>query len=113
MTAAGTTPLSAPHAGPVIEGELQSAGFVSRSAAAIIDVFVFAAISAGTLFFLQAATALVHTEPFGSVSVSSALAGTTIAVLVVVYFAGAWAITGRTVGEAMLGLRVIRPDGGR
>jgi uncharacterized RDD family membrane protein YckC len=92
---------------------LNTAGIVSRSAALAVDVVVFAALSAGSLFFLQAATALVHTEPFGSATVEPGLAGAAIAVLVVVYFAGAWAITGRTVGEALLGLRVVRPDGGK
>jgi uncharacterized RDD family membrane protein YckC len=92
---------------------LQAAGIVSRSAALVIDVVVFAALSAGSLFFLQAATALLHTEPFGSATVEPWLAGATIIVLVVLYFAGSWATTGRTVGEALLGLRVIRPDGAK
>jgi len=108
MRATPTTadPLQPPHS-------LDPAGIVSRGAALAIDVVVFAGLSAGSLFFLQAATALLHTEPFGSATVPSGLAGATIVSLVIIYFAGCWAITGRTVGEALLGLRVVRPDGGK
>jgi uncharacterized RDD family membrane protein YckC len=89
------------------------AGFVSRVGAAIVDVVVFSILSGGTLLFLQAFYALVTSVPFGDVTIEPELATTVISFLTIIYFAGCWTITGRTAGEAIFGLRVIRPDGRR
>jgi len=89
------------------------AGFVSRIGAAVVDVIAFAMLSAGTLFFMQAAVALLSSVPFGDVTIEPAIATAVISFLTVAYFAGCWAITGRTAGEAIFGLRVTRTDGRR
>lgn len=87
------------------------AGFVSRVAAGVIDTVVFAVLSGATLLFLQAFTAMIATKPFGDVAVEPGAAATVISVLLAAYFAGSWAVTGRTAGEAIMGLRVVRNDG--
>lgn len=93
--------------------DVRYAGIVSRAAASAIDVVIFAGVSAGTLFFLQAFTAMINTEPFGSAVVNSDTAAIIISGLLMIYFAGAWAVAGRTVGEGLMGLRVTRTDGRR
>jgi uncharacterized RDD family membrane protein YckC len=72
-----------------------------------------ATLSTGLIFFAQAVTAVINTEPIGDASVSPELVSVLIFLLIVSYFTGAWAVTGRTPGEALMGLRVIRPNGKR
>jgi len=110
MTAVPTA-APTPDDGPSVTARY--AGIVSRGAAAIIDVIVFAALSAGMLFFLQAFVAMVNTEPFGESTIGSGVAAFAISWLLLFYFAGSWAVTGRTLGEGLMGLRVVRAKGGR
>jgi uncharacterized RDD family membrane protein YckC len=87
------------------------AGIVSRTGAVVIDVVAFAGLSAGGLYLVQAATAMINTQPFGAVTLEPAVAATVVGCLLFVYFVGSWAVAGRTLGEGLLGLRVVRGDG--
>jgi uncharacterized RDD family membrane protein YckC len=89
------------------------AGFVSRMAAGGIDVVVCAIGGTGLVFFAQALGAVVQGKPVGDVTIDQDIATFLISLLILVYFTASWAVTGRTVGEALMGLRVIRNDGRR
>jgi uncharacterized RDD family membrane protein YckC len=108
MTAAE---LAGPAVPPAFRGRY--AGFVSRMAAGGVDIVVCAVASTGLIFFVQALTAVMNAEPVGDATVNSDLVSVLIALLILAYFTGSWAITGRTAGEALFGLRVIRPNGKR
>jgi uncharacterized RDD family membrane protein YckC len=86
------------------------AGAVSRLAAYVLDVVVLSALVAGG----SAVTAFLVTVITGRelhLSSDRDLAGVGLALGWFAYFAGSWAVTGRTPGMAVLGLRVVRPDG--
>ncbi len=86
------------------------AGSVSRFLAFIID----AAVSSGLFALGLAATSLVVQVVTGH-SVSWSRTNIVVAVIYAVweffYFAYSWAMSGRTFGMAVLGVRVVRADG--
>jgi uncharacterized RDD family membrane protein YckC len=108
MTAADVT---SPDAAPAYRGRY--AGFVSRMAAGGVDVVVVSIASTGLIFFVQALTAVINAQPVGDATVNADLVSVLVAGLVLVYFTGSWAITGRTAGEALFGLRIVRANGKR
>lgn len=89
------------------------AGIISRSAAFILDAVAFTLGVLGALFVMSAVVALIKGDPFTMQTTDSALPETMFLVGSIVYFAGAWWIFGRTLGEAVFGLRVVRSDGRR
>ena len=88
------------------------AGIVSRSVAISADAVVLAVLSIGSLFVLQAIGAMVEGKPFGDVTLPSELGVVVVVFQSAAYFTVAWAVFGRTAGEALFGLRTIRRTGG-
>ena len=110
MTAgAGAAPPSRP---PVIRESLQGryAGFASRFTAFAVDVAVSVGVFMLALAAISfAATVLTGTDIAwnrGDIWVIIAYA-----VWAFIYFAHSWAASGRTVGMALFGVRVVRGDG--
>ena len=88
------------------------AGIVSRAVSISVDAVVLAVLSIGSLFVIQAVLAMLEGVPFGNVSID---ADTGILIVVgqaAIYFTVAWAVFGRTGGEALFGLRLVRRNGG-
>ena len=89
------------------------AGFVSRVTAAVIDVIVvFLALLGGEAMF-AAVRAVFGDEPFefpdvGALESSGLLIGVLVIVLTLT-----WSGSGRTLGDGIVGLRVVREDGRR
>jgi uncharacterized RDD family membrane protein YckC len=85
------------------------AGAVSRLAAYVVDhiavSLLFSVGVAATAFLVEIVTGR-ELDLSGSVP-----AGTALAVWWLTYFSVSWATTGTTLGMALLGLRVVRPNG--
>lgn len=86
------------------------AGAVTRLMAYIVDVIAVSALFTAGTTAVKFLIAIITGVDF-DLSVERHVGGTALAVWSFVYFAGAWAVTGRTIGMALLGLRVVRPDG--
>jgi uncharacterized RDD family membrane protein YckC len=83
------------------------AGIVSRGAAATIDLVVVAVILGALYFGLVLARLALHPAAFslpGLGAIFSTAFGFGVSVL---FLAGAWAVSGRTVGAVTMGLRVV------
>lgn len=99
---------------PVEGGENRQgryAGIVSRSVAIGADAVVLAVLSIGSLFVLQAVDAMIEGKPFGDVTIQSEWGVAVVMFQSTAYFTVAWAVFGRTAGEALFGLRTIRRNG--
>jgi uncharacterized RDD family membrane protein YckC len=68
-------------------------------------------LGVGTLFALQAVLAMIEGKPFGDISIDSGWGILIVFAQSTIYFTVAWAVFGRTVGEALFGLRLVRRDG--
>lgn len=89
------------------------AGFVSRAAAAVIDLAAVAALGLMCLLFAALARYLVLGAPFSAPSLSRWLAAATSAGIGAAYLTLGWTIAGRTVGMQVLGLRLVGRAGRR
>lgn len=87
------------------------AGIVSRTVSNCADAVILAIVGVGTLFVLQAVVAMVEGKPFGDVTLQSDWAVVIIFGQSALYFIVGWAVFGRSGGEALVGLRVVRRDG--
>lgn len=96
-----------------VDGQRQGryAGIVSRSVAIGTDAVVLAVLSIGSLFVLQAVAAMIEGKPFGDVTIQSEWGVAVVVFQSAAYFTVAWAVFGRTAGEALFGLRTIRRNG--
>ena len=89
------------------------AGIASRIIANSIDIVVIAVMAMGGVWFTQAAWAIINLEPVNSVELPAAVTVLIVPTMCFVYFPLGWAIFGKTAGKAIMGLRVVRPDGRR
>jgi uncharacterized RDD family membrane protein YckC len=89
----------------------QTAGFVTRAAANVIDLVVAAVIVVAGYFAVSGVLFLRRGSSFSFPTVSYAVAYWAGFAVLVAYFAWCWATTGRTIGDRVLGLRVHRKDG--
>lgn len=89
------------------------AGVISRGSAAVIDVCIFIPLSFFTLFIVQGARSMINQQQFGQAALDNGVSAAIISFLMLVYFAGAWAIAGHTIGEGLMGLTTVRNDGRR
>ncbi|WP_314413937.1 RDD family protein [Streptomyces sp. DSM 40484] len=89
----------------------EAAGLVSRILAGLVDAFVVAGLGLAARLGAGALRLVVTGPPFrlpDPPAWLSGLCGWTIAVL---YLAGSWVMTGSTVGDRLLGLRVTGRSG--
>jgi uncharacterized RDD family membrane protein YckC len=89
------------------------AGFVSRVVGLAIDMLVLGVIGFLIIFFVALVTWVVTSKGFSLQRPSGLGLLIGSAVLWIVYFDYFWTTTGRTVGEQLLGLRLVREGGGR
>lgn len=105
--------MSAPRGNTRDERAGHYAGIISRSASFVLDAVVFTVGALGTVFVVHAVAALMQGEPVNLDNTDSLLPEVVFLGGSFVYFAGAWWVFGRTVGEAVFGLRVVRGNGRR
>jgi uncharacterized RDD family membrane protein YckC len=89
------------------------AGIVSRGGAFVVDVIVVTIVTSGAVFFTQALIAMLNGKLMGEVTINPELALLATTWITFIYFVLGWTVFGRTGGEALFGLRVARPNGGR
>jgi uncharacterized RDD family membrane protein YckC len=88
------------------------AGFVSRVVAAAVDVMiVFVLLLAGLAGF-AAVRYVIADEPFEYPDLGTVANSTLLFVLLVLVLTLAWSSSGRTLGNNLVGLRVVRENGG-
>ncbi len=87
------------------------AGIASRIIANSIDVVVIAVAAIGTVWFTQVAWAIINLEPVNSVDLPPAVTVLIVPGIMFLYFPLGWTLFGKTAGKAIMGLRVVRPDG--
>lgn len=93
--------------------ELQGtrAGLVSRTVAGGIDILVVFAVYWGALVSIAAVEYVLFDDPFHVPKPGAALGSTTLLALLIVMFTIAWSGSGRTVGNGVVGLRVVTERG--
>jgi uncharacterized RDD family membrane protein YckC len=109
MSDEGPSPLpreARPHQG-------RPAGLVTRTAAAVVDAVVVALLLLVTYAGWAALVFLVNPRGFSFPSPRPLLSLGAALGLLVVYLALSWWLGGRTYGALLMGLRVVRRDGGR
>lgn len=87
------------------------AGLVTRAIAAVVDALAVLAMLAGALLLVNAAALAIRPLSFEPVLVPlpvTLLAGFVVSIA---YLTTAWATTGRTVGAAVMGVRVVDAGG--
>lgn len=87
------------------------AGIVSRTAADIIDLVV-ALVIVLFLFALVWLIGLFFGGPTDFASIVSGTRGILLPLVLLLYLAYGWGLNGQTLGKLLLGLRVVRGDGG-
>lgn len=102
-----------PHHTGRDEFESRIAGIVSRGVAAVLDVATVAAIL-GMLYLGALLLGLLFTSGnFETPNPNVLFSGVATYVVAVVYLAGCWTVSGRTVGSVAMGLEVVNRRGGR
>ena len=98
---------------PPLDGPRQGryAGIVSRTVSLLTDSVVLALVSIVSLFVLQALIAMIEGKPFGDVTIDPEWGVVIVASQAGLYFTAGWAVFGRTGGEALFGLRMVRRNG--
>jgi len=89
------------------------AGIVTRLLAALIDAVVAAALTGAVLGAVVAGVFVVNPVSFSWPQGLAARASVLAVVVAVGYLTVGWATAGRTVGGAVLGVRVVARGGGR
>lgn len=87
------------------------AGVVSRAAALVIDVTVIAGAFYGALALGLLTVQVLTFDRLDPTAISATVASIMLAVWTAFYFWAAWWLFGKTVGKAVLGLRVVQLDG--
>lgn len=96
---------------PAIQG--RRAGLVTRAFANVLDVLVVVLVLAGGYAVVAAGAFLIAPVSFRLPSPGFALMLLLGGAVTAVYFALSWAVTGRTYGDEVLGLRVVNFRGER
>jgi uncharacterized RDD family membrane protein YckC len=89
------------------------AGIVTRLLAALIDVVVVAALTAAVFGAVVAGVFVVNPVSFSWPHALAAETTLVTGVVAIAYLTIGWATAGRTVGGAVLGVRVVGRGGGR
>lgn len=85
----------------------RAAGIVSRGTAATIDLAVVAVILGALYFGLVLFRLMLHPAAFSLPAIGAVFSTAFGFGVSVLYLAGAWAVSGRTVGAVTMGLRVV------
>ncbi|SBS72721.1 RDD domain containing protein [uncultured Mycobacterium sp.] len=86
---------------------MTNAGIVSRGSAALVDILVVV-VTMGALYLGLALTTLIVNPASFRFPAPNLIFSTTVTLAVsVLYLTGCWALSGRTVGTVLLGVRVI------
>ena len=117
MSEASLHPAGSPHVDPVpVEARRfqgQRAGVVTRTAANAVDFAVAVAVVAAGYLSWCALLFVVDAEGFSLPKPSFLLLLACFEFVMFAYFTGAWATTGRTYGDHLMGLRVVNYRGER
>lgn len=89
-----------------VESETVSAGFVARAYSTVFDVILVSAAWLPIGFLLAALF------PEAVPSVMRAVSSVGFLVLAAAYYTTSWTLTGSTPGKSVMGLKVVRADGG-
>lgn len=91
----------------------KTAGIVSRGAAALLDLMAVLAILGGIYVSLLLARLLYNVHHFSAPDVSGLFTFTVFMAVSVAYLASCWAVSGRSLGCVVMGLRVVTRKGNR
>lgn len=91
----------------------QPAGLVTRTVACVVDALVVAGLLLLGYAGLNVVRFLIDPRGFQLTESSPLLSLTAATVVAVVYLSASWAVTGRTYGCHVMGLRVVGPRGRR
>lgn len=91
----------------------RTAGIVSRGVAAFIDTVVVAVILGIGYLSVVAARLILSVRDFTFPSASVVFTATGFVVVAILYLAACWAVSGRTAGSVLMGLRVVNHRGER
>ncbi len=89
------------------------AGFISRLSAFAIDTVIIAITFFGSALMIALVAAMLSRNEPISTDFNDLLAGFLLTFYFIFYNAFFWSITGRTPGKALLGLQVVRKNGGK
>ncbi|TDD99115.1 RDD family protein [Jiangella asiatica] len=92
---------------PAVDARTGRAGLVSRLLAGLLDLAVLTTASALVVFFVSGARYVLGGPPFGLPELPGWVLGAGHSLLVVAYLVTWWVITGATIGQRVLGLRVV------
>ena len=106
MTALGAARVPTPMTQPARSVRGRPAGVVTRCVAAGVDLLVASAVTLAGYLFVSGVLFLWHTDTFSFPSIGRGAAVTCDAAVLVVYLAASWSLSGRTLGNNLLGLRV-------
>ena len=93
--------------GRAVRDSDRPAGIVSRGIAAIVDVVVVMLILVGCYFVVVVWRLLTSVRHFAFPQMDSVFTVAGFVVISVVYLASCWAVSGRTPGAVLMGLRVV------
>jgi uncharacterized RDD family membrane protein YckC len=118
MSGATARPFKAPHVVDPVPAEArlfqgQRAGVVTRTAANVVDFAVAVGVVAAGYLSWCAFLFVVDAKGFNAPQPSFLVLLFCGELVLFVYFTGAWATTGRTYGDHLLGLRVVNFRGER
>jgi uncharacterized RDD family membrane protein YckC len=88
------------------------AGLVSRLVAGVIDIGVVAAATTLAGVVLSGIRYTIEGPPFAFPPLPGWAFGAGHSLLIVLYLAACWTLAGRTVGQLVMGLRVVTAEGG-
>jgi len=89
----------------------ERAGLITRLVAATIDAFTVAALLIVTYAGINVVRFMVNPRSFEFATGSVFLSVSTALAICIVYLTAAWAVTGRTYGDHVMGLRVVNGRG--
>ncbi|MGW7680542.1 RDD family protein [Kribbella sp. NPDC054772] len=89
------------------------AGLVTRTAAGVVDLIVVLVLLTAGYLAVNALLFVINPRHFHLLTVSAVFSRTASLVVLAVYLAAAWTITGKTFGCQVMGLRVVNSSGGR
>lgn len=91
----------------------KSAGIVSRGVGAVIDLIVVLVIMSAIYLGVVMARLLYNVHDFSMPSTNGFFTVGAVIVVSIVYLASCWAVSGRTLGSVVMGIRVVNRKGNR